>query len=95
MQGILGTSKNNPLFYTIYQDDDNSLDIYFGFCKLTNIPNDKNSILFKSTVAMLLNAGVCVKHLEENFNISFKTAKKYANAFNKSRDDNELLNNST
>jgi len=81
MQGILGTSLNRPLFQVVSNDDNSSLSIYYGFNHLASIPNDKRSYLFKSMVAMLLRVGVCVRHIQQNFNISFQTAKNYLQAF--------------
>lgn len=81
MQGILGTSLTRPLFHVVHNDDDTSISIFYGFNHFATIPNDKRSYVFKSMVALLLRMGVCVRHIQQNFNISFITAKKYLKAF--------------
>jgi len=86
MQGILGTTSTKPLFHTKLNSD-NTIDIYFGMAKISTIPNNKKSMLFKSTISILVSAGVCISHIEENFNISFKSIKKYAEIFKNCEDD--------
>ncbi len=81
MQGILGTSLNRPLFQVQYNKDKTLISIFYGFDHFATIPNDKRSYVFKSMVALLLRMGVCVRHIQQNFNISFITAKKYLKAF--------------
>lgn len=93
MQYFLGVSLNKPIFTSIRYDDTNMIDIYFGGIKFTTIPNNKNSLLFKSTIAMLLNANVRIRQVQNAFNISFETARKYRDAFNNFSDDDEQINN--
>ncbi len=81
MQGILGTSKKNPIFH-VEEDDSNSLlIIYYGLTHFATIPNDKRSLIFKSMVVILINAGICIRHIQEAFNISHPTVKRYKEAF--------------
>lgn len=90
-QGILGTTSKNPVFFIKYNNEDNTIIIYFGFGVLTVIPNNKDSIMFKSLIAILLNAGICASHIEKEFNLSYKTIKKYGNIFNSANDEELLL----
>ena len=91
MQGILGASLNKPLFYVKRDEEEKKITIFFGFKKLTTIPDDKNSLLFRSTIAMLVNAGVCKKHIQENFNVAFETVQKSVEIFNTAETDEDLL----
>jgi hypothetical protein len=90
MQGLLGTSKNNTLFYSNHNMEKSGYDVYWGFEKIFFIPDNKNSFLFKSAIAILLNAGIAAKHIEENFDISYKTIKKIHYVFTNTDDINEL-----
>lgn len=92
MQGILGTSLNNPIFYITRSSDDGegNLSIFYGFEKLATVPDDKNSILFRSIIAMLVNAGVRKRHIQQNFNVSFETVQKTAKVFETATNDEEL-----
>jgi len=90
IQGILGASRKHPLFEVEHHQATRTYDIYFGLTKLTTIPDDKRSLLFKSTISMLLGAGVLVQHIVVNFNLSYKTIKKIHSAFAHSGSDEEL-----
>ena len=85
MQGVLG---KNSVISLDWHDD--TIDIYFGFHKFSTIPKDKKSLAFKSTIAMLVNAGVSISQIKKNFKVSFNTAKKYSKAFNESTSEKEL-----
>lgn len=92
MQGILGTSLTRPLFQVVPSADNSSLSIYYGFSHLATIPNNKRSYLFKSMVAMLLRVGVRVRHIQQSFNISFQTAKRYLQAFEDAENSDQPIN---
>ena len=91
MQGILGTSLNHPIFTVTSNPVKNEYNIFLGFENIFNIPGNKDSLMYKSAIAMLLCAGIKIKHIEENFNITFKTIKKIDEAFKGEPKDNELL----
>lgn len=92
MQYFLGTSKNNPIFYVKYTEQEQMIDIFFGGIKFTSIPNDKRSILFKSTISMLVNAEVCIRHIQIAFKISFQTVQKFTAAFKDATTEVNLRN---
>ncbi len=91
MQGLLGTSLNNPVFKVIHRLEDHEYDIYFGLTKLTSVTDDKNSLIFKSTIAMLVNAGIKLRHIAAVFCVSFPTITKDVEAFNNATSDEELV----
>ena len=91
MQGILGTSLNHPIFTVTTNHETNEYNIYLGFENIFNIPSNRNSLIFKSGIAMLLSAGIKIKHIEENFDITFKTIKKIEEAFKGEPEDHELV----
>ena len=93
MQGILGTSPNNPKFYVRNNKKKNTIEIHYGFNLLTEIPNNKNSLLFRSTIAMLAGVEICYSHIKENLNISHKTIKNTLEIFRNANDDNDLIKN--
>lgn len=90
MQGILGTSKNNPLFFINHHIDTNQIDIFLGFEKIATIPNEKDSLLFRSVIYILISAGIRYIDITNNLNISFKTIKKSIEIFSNSSDDENL-----
>lgn len=92
MQGILGTSLNKPLFYVKKNEQDNTLSIFFGFSLLTTIPDKKNSYAYRSAIGMLVNAGVCKRHIKKSFGLAWETIEKTADIFNTAVDDIDLIN---
>ena len=92
MQGILGTTSKKPLFYVEDNKNEHIFKVYLGFRKIITVPDNKKSFLFKSIISMLINTGVCISHIEKNFNLSYKTIIKIDDAFKNSKDDAELKN---
>jgi transposase len=90
MQGFLGTTSTNPIFYVEHNREDGIYNIYFGIMLFASITDDKRSLTFKSTIAILANAGVRLTHIEKNFDISYESIIKYKQAFDESKDDIEL-----
>ena len=91
MQGILGVTQNRPLFYVDHDASTNRYDIFFGFMRITSIPDIKRSNLFKSAIAMFVNAGIRNRDIQENFNLSYTTVKKISDCFNECTCDEELM----
>jgi len=95
MQYFLGTSLTKPIFNVKYlnQGQTQTIDIFFGGIKFTTIPNDKRSLLFKSTIAMLVNAGVRILHIQNAFHISFQTIQRCKAAFESLDVETDLIRN--
>ena len=76
LQQILGTDKRNPCF-TVFCDGAESLLLFYGGELLERLPNDREHVQYKLMVAKLYNAGVKVRVLQELFEVSPKTMRRW------------------
>ena len=90
IQPILGTDKNDPLFYICTSDDCSAvIDVYFGLALLEKVNNDGKAIRFKMLVGRLYNARMKVSSLEKTFSLPRSTIMRWGNALH--CDDEEMV----
>ena len=76
LQQILGTDKRNPSF-TVFRDDKARILVFYGCELLDTLPDDREHVRYKLTVATLYNAGINSRHLQEAFNVDPKTMRRW------------------
>lgn len=82
INGILGTSKKNPiLFIQPHPEDKNLSIINYGLERFITFPNNPESIQYKIIVGMLSASGIIKKQIQDTFQIDYKTIVKYENAY--------------
>lgn len=92
LQGVLGISRNEKLFAVQYSVDNKYIHIFFGMFQFCTIPNNQYSLLYKSTIVLLVNIGISKKDIQISLNISYKTIMKYLTAFDEYEDEQDLKN---
>ena len=83
LQQILGTDKRNPCF-TVFRGEAGSLLLFYGGELLETLPDDRNHAQYKLMVAMLYNAGVNARHLQDAFRVDPKTMRCWGRALEES-----------
>ena len=76
LQQILGTDKRNPSF-TVFRDDKAKILVFYGCELLDTLPDDREHMRYKLTVATLYNAGINLRQLQKAFNVDPKTIRRW------------------
>jgi len=83
LQGIIGTTKDNPIISVLRDATKGELHVYHGLSLFEVVPDKKNVVQHKFLAARLYNGGVKASVLTREFGYCYRSLTKWAGAIAK------------